>query len=45
MIILYIIILTFFIWLLIGASMILIKIILALFEFYEEIKAIRKRGK
>lgn len=45
MIILYIIVLIFFIWLLIGASMILIKIVLALFEFYEDIKQIKKRGK
>tara|TARA_Y100000592_G_C5451472_1_gene308959 strand:- start:598 stop:732 length:135 start_codon:yes stop_codon:yes gene_type:complete len=44
MLILYIIAFIFFTWILIGSSMILIKIILALFDFYEDIKQIKKRG-
>jgi len=45
MTILYIIALLFFVWILIGSMMLLIKIVLVLVDFYEDIKAIRKRGK
>tara|TARA_R100000995_G_C3461276_1_gene113285 strand:- start:368 stop:565 length:198 start_codon:yes stop_codon:yes gene_type:complete len=45
MTILYIIALLFFVWILIASMMLLIKIILVLSDFYEDIKAIRKRGK
>tara|TARA_R100000808_G_C2071949_1_gene99105 strand:+ start:277 stop:414 length:138 start_codon:yes stop_codon:yes gene_type:complete len=45
MTILYIIALLFFVWLLIASMMLLIKIILVLSDFYEDIKQIKKRGK
>jgi len=45
MIILYIIAILFFVWLLIASMMLLIKIILVLSDFYEDIKSIKKRGK
>ena len=43
MIFIYLIILLLLLWLIIGAAMILIKIILALYEFYTDLKQITKK--
>lgn len=43
MIILYLLIIIFIIWILIASAMILIKIILALYEFIQDMKNIKKR--
>jgi len=43
MIILYLLIIIFIIWILIASAMILIKIILSLYEFIQDIKNIKKR--
>jgi hypothetical protein len=45
MLILYIIALLFFLWVLIGSLMLLIKIILVLFDFYQDMKEIKTKLK
>ena len=46
MTIIYLFILLFILWLIVGALMIIIKLILALYEFYNDLKTIlnKKRG-